>query len=174
MAQAINIPALQSENKQAFLDLGFKYTKARANNFFRLCVQYAKLEGGRVVKQNSLNDLRLSTLDVLDYIAVTFIQNLGEYLWPADISQRSHLEGANALLGSWSGGLIADVHQNCQTPGNHDRSWWQEKVRSPLGVKMKRYLEVLERVPSVMAPDFGAPTYEEIGPLVGMVLDTSG
>ncbi|KAK4499640.1 hypothetical protein PRZ48_010158 [Zasmidium cellare] len=175
MAKQIDIASLEAQLTEAFVDLDFALSESRHKAFFNLCVQYCQLENRRVIQRRKQHNLFLTPQDILEYAVVTFIQNYGDRLWPFDSAARSHI---NTTF-TWNGnrinpqlGFFADVDQNCPNFGNNDRSLWQEKIRSPLGQKVKRYFQCLDRVPANLFPNLGEPTMESMEGWLRRVVDT--
>lgn len=166
----IDLPALRAQRGEAFADLGFEVNDTRSNNFLQLCIQFFKHRGGNVVVNAEHKNLRITSTIVLDYCVAAFIHHFGEHLWPASGLRRGHIVDGGSVP---TPDLVAGVQKKPEIPGAYPMSFWMKYLESPLGIKVKRYFETLEKIPWYMLPEYGVSSHEGVKDLVRRVLDTS-
>lgn len=172
---------------EAYTNLGFKLSENRFQSFLDLIQQHMINEDKIKKAKDQHRNLRLaihgrkdplilSIQDAIDMASVNFIQLYGDQLWPVidwHVHNRGHLNDrwyVDTLTVTrrcdfvW----VCEVHQDCERRGNHDRSLWEEKIRSPLGLAVRKYIGVVQRM--WVAGELVVPTEKVMDELVAEVV----
>lgn len=173
--EQINVPSLKHELNLAFQDLNFEFDKfddARKATFFTLSHQYIELEGAHVAQKCLTQSIKLTQNEIIEYIAIAFVQIYGERLWPTE----DHCHPKLSLSR-----FVFERDQILRTPlgrtlEKQRRDSYQMQVRSKLGRVVKNYFEAVKKIPASEHPEpeqLGPPTMQEVERLLEKFLNSS-